>query len=227
MSRTTLLERRRISVSDFRCTAGPGDKPFAEQYRLPLDLLCPQGQFRLPLPRHVFTNWWRDRCWSAIPATNIPAPMTTSAATNACRSSWIRNWWKRSATRTDIWRIGSAPPLPELMVLGELAQAAADGSSDIGLDEIGQMFASRFVEVVSGKPRKVRPGRRPRPPPRGGNRALDRRPFAPADRSRGCRCASRHQPVPFPAAVLGRARRHPAPISGALAAAPCGAAAGR
>ena len=40
------------------------------------------------------------------------------------------------------------------MVLGELAQAAADGRSDIGLDEVGQLFASRFVEVVSGQPRK-------------------------------------------------------------------------
>ena len=56
-----------------------------------------------------------------------------------------------------IWKIGSAPPLPELMVLGELAQAAADGSSDIGLDEIGQVLASRFVEVTSGKPRKAGP----------------------------------------------------------------------
>src|SRR6266852_9471329 len=32
MNRTTLLERKRISVSDFRCTAEPGDKPFAEAY---------------------------------------------------------------------------------------------------------------------------------------------------------------------------------------------------
>jgi AraC-like DNA-binding protein len=40
------------------------------------------------------------------------------------------------------------------MVLGELAQAAADGRSDIGLDEVGALFASRFVEVVSGRPQK-------------------------------------------------------------------------
>jgi AraC-like DNA-binding protein len=43
------------------------------------------------------------------------------------------------------------------MVLAELAQAAADGNSDIGLDEIGQVLASRFVEVVSGKPRSAGP----------------------------------------------------------------------
>src|SRR5258705_2350925 len=32
MKRTTLLARDRISVTEFRCTAGPGDQPFAEQY---------------------------------------------------------------------------------------------------------------------------------------------------------------------------------------------------
>ena len=103
-------------------------------------------------------NWWRDRCWSAIPATNTSAPMTTSAATNACRSSLVRNWWKRSATAGDVWQIGSVPPLPELMVLGELAQTAADGNSDVGLDEVGQVLASRFVEVVSGQAAQSRPG---------------------------------------------------------------------
>jgi AraC-like DNA-binding protein len=57
--------------------------------------------------------------------------------------------------RAEIWQIGCAPPLPELMVLGELAQAAACGRSDIGLDEVGQAFASRFAEVVSGRPREA------------------------------------------------------------------------
>ena len=55
---------------------------------------------------------------------------------------------------TDAWRIGCAPPLPELMVLGELAQAATDGRSDVGLDEVGHALASRFVEVVSGRTQK-------------------------------------------------------------------------
>jgi AraC-like DNA-binding protein len=39
-------------------------------------------------------------------------------------------------------------------VLGELAQAAAEGQSDIGLDEIGHLLASRLVEVVTGEKRK-------------------------------------------------------------------------
>jgi AraC-like DNA-binding protein len=57
--------------------------------------------------------------------------------------------------RTDYWHAGCAPPLAELMVLGELAQAAAGGTHDIGLDEVGVWLAHRFVEVMSG--RKLKP----------------------------------------------------------------------
>jgi AraC-like DNA-binding protein len=49
------------------------------------------------------------------------------------------------------WCSTSLPPLPELMVAGELAQAAADGKSDIGLDELGWLFPARFAQVVSGR----------------------------------------------------------------------------
>ena len=72
-----------------------------------------------------------------------------------------RNWWKRSATAREAWRVGAAPPLPELMVLGELAQAAADGRSDIGLDEIGQVFAEPLcrggVRAARTRPRRRKP----------------------------------------------------------------------
>lgn len=49
------------------------------------------------------------------------------------------------------WRAGWMPPLPQLMVLGELAQAAVDGRSDIGADEVGMVMASRFVALQSGR----------------------------------------------------------------------------
>ena len=80
-----------------------------------------------------------------------------SAATNACRSSLGPNWWKRSATAERHGRSGPCRRCRNWWCSGELAQSAADGNSDIGLDEIGQVLASRFVEVVSGKPRKSGP----------------------------------------------------------------------
>jgi AraC-like DNA-binding protein len=39
------------------------------------------------------------------------------------------------------------------MVLGELAQAAAEGRCDVGVDEAGILFAARFVELESGRTR--------------------------------------------------------------------------
>jgi AraC-like DNA-binding protein len=42
------------------------------------------------------------------------------------------------------------------MVLGELAQAAAEGNGNVGLDELGMLLVSRFVEAVSGR-RRERP----------------------------------------------------------------------
>ena len=49
------------------------------------------------------------------------------------------------------WRDRAVPPLGELMVLGELAQAAEEGVTDIGLDEIGVLFAARFIESATGR----------------------------------------------------------------------------
>ena len=44
-----------------------------------------------------------------------------------------------------------AAPLAELMVLGELAQAAAEGRSEVALDELGWLFPARFAQIVSGR----------------------------------------------------------------------------
>ncbi|HEY2775273.1 MAG TPA: AraC family transcriptional regulator [Candidatus Binatia bacterium] len=49
-----------------------------------------------------------------------------------------------------MWQSGALPPLSELMVLGELAQAAAGGASEVGVDEAGYLLASRFLEIVAG-----------------------------------------------------------------------------
>ena len=51
--------------------------------------------------------------------------------------------------RSKAWQVGCIPPLAKLMVLGELAQSAKDGTSDVGLDEIGVLFAERLLEVAS------------------------------------------------------------------------------
>ena len=47
MTATTLLDGKSISVSDFRCDAGPGDKPFAEAHRCHSISYVRKGSFGL------------------------------------------------------------------------------------------------------------------------------------------------------------------------------------
>ena len=153
MDATTLLTTPSMTVSRFRCDAGPDDEPFAE-YRTGHSLAyvrsgsfgchCRAGFFELVAgsvlvgrPRDEYTCTHEhvsgDECLSFFLSEDLVDAL---------------------GGRDEAWRVGATPPLPELMVLGELAQTAADGNSDIALDEVGQIFASRFVEVVSGTSRK-------------------------------------------------------------------------
>ena len=162
MDRTTLLQRKSISVSDFRCTAVPGDKPFVEQYACHSVSYVRKGSFGCRS---------RGRFFELVAGSILvgyPGDEYVCSHDHVCGDECLSFFLapelvQAIGDRAEIWRIGSAPPLPELMVLGELAQAAADGRSDVGLDEVGQLFASRFVEVVSGRPeRPVRAAARDR-----------------------------------------------------------------
>ena len=162
MNRTTRLQRGHISVSDFRCTAGPGAKPFSEQYASHSISYVRKGSFGC----HS-----RGRFHELVAGSILvghPGDEYTCTHDHVCGDECLSFFLDPELVdaigdRTDVWRIGSVPPLPELMVLGELAQTSADGNSDIGLDEVGQLFAGRFVDVVAGRaPKPVKAAMRDR-----------------------------------------------------------------
>ena len=154
MNVTTLLQTSSLSVSDFRCSAGPGDTPFVERHRCHSISFVRKGSFGCES---------RGRLFELVAGSILvghPGDEYVCSHDHVCGDECLSFFLapelvEAIGDQADIWQIGSAPPLPELMVLGELAQSAADGRSDIGLDEVGQLFASRFVEVVSG--RRARP----------------------------------------------------------------------
>ena len=53
------------------------------------------------------------------------------------------------------WRTGALPPLAELVVLGELAQAAVTGDAELGVDEVGMSLAARFTALVADRKRRL------------------------------------------------------------------------
>jgi AraC-like DNA-binding protein len=156
MTRTTLLQRRSITVADFRCSALPDDTPFTEQFG------CHSVSY---VRKGSFGCCTRGRSFELVAGSVLvghPGDEFICTHDHVCGDECLSFFFDPELVdaiggRTEAWRVGATPPLPELMVLGELAQSAADGRSDIGLDEIGQLFASRFVEMVSGRSRQPAP----------------------------------------------------------------------
>ncbi len=148
-----VFRNQAISVIDHRCWAGPDDAPFVElhdsfsiSYVRKGNFGCRArgGSFELvtgsilighPGDEYICTHehGGGDECLSFHPAPALVEMV---------------------GYRRDIWQSVYVPPLPELMVLGELAQAAVEGRSEVGLDEIGMLLASRFVEILSGRSRR-------------------------------------------------------------------------
>ncbi len=151
---TTLLQRDWIAAIDYRCVMGPQDAPYFERHagyslsyvrKGSFGCLCRGRAFELvagsvlvgyPGDEYMCTHDHaeRDECLSFQLA---PALVDAVGGPDA------------------LWRRVALPPLPELMVLGELAQAAASGDSDIGLDEIGIALTARFVARADGRERRA------------------------------------------------------------------------
>jgi AraC-like DNA-binding protein len=145
-------------VSDFRCTAAPGDTPFVERYASHSISYVRKGSFGCRC-RGRFFELVAGSILVGYPGDEFICTHDHVCG-DECLSFFLTPELVESiGDRPEAWRAGAAPPLPELMVLGELAQAAADGRSDIGLDEIGQIFAHRFVEVVSGRTHQPKPAK--------------------------------------------------------------------
>ena len=154
MSSTTLLQRPSVTVSDFRCSAAPGDRPFTEQHG------CHSISF---VRKGSFGYHSRGRSHDLVTGSFLigrPGAEFVCSHDHVCGDECLSFFLAPELVdavgpRAEAWDVGATPPLAELMVLGELAQAAADGRSDIGLDEIGHLLAQRLIELVSGKARKA------------------------------------------------------------------------
>jgi AraC family transcriptional regulator len=153
MTATTVLQRGSLSVIDYRCSAGPGDKPFVELHDSFSISYVRRGSFGCRFRGTMF-ELVTGSILVGHPGDEYMCTHDHHAGGDECLSFHLAPALVDAiGDGTGIWRIGCVPPLSELMVLGELAQASADGLSDIGLDEAGLLFAGRFVDVVTGRKR--------------------------------------------------------------------------
>jgi AraC family transcriptional regulator len=148
---TTILEREPIAVVDYRCMAGPADAPFVERHAGFSVSYVRKGSFGYR-SRGSSYELVAGSILVGHPGDEYVCTHDHHAGGDECLSFRLSEELVASlGDEPAIWRAGSLPPLPGLMVLGELAQAAAEGKSDVGLDEIGMTLAERFVETVTGR----------------------------------------------------------------------------
>ena len=151
MAATVILQRGSISVSEYRCTAGPADTPFTEQHRCHSISYVRKGSFGCRT-RGRHHELIAGSILVGHPGDEYMCTHEHHGCGDECLSFFLDSELVDSiGGRREIWQSGSVPPLPELMVIGELAQAARDGRNDIGLDEAGHLFAERFAATASGQ----------------------------------------------------------------------------
>ena len=149
-STTTLYRSEQVSVIDYRCTSGPGDAPFVEAHTAYSVSFVRGGSFGYRL---------RGRAYELVAGSIMvghPGDEYMCTHEHACGDECLSIHLSPECVDAlgvpdDVWRVGAVPPTPELMVLAELAQAAASGWSDVGLDEAAVLFAGRCAGLVTGQ----------------------------------------------------------------------------
>jgi AraC family transcriptional regulator len=160
---TTHLTGPALSVAGYHCDASPGDAPFPEVHA---------GYSLSYVHRGTFGYLCRGKRHELVPGAVLiggPGEEYTcthdhSGAGDECLSFGLApELLECVGIRRSGWCAGALPPRPELMMLGELALAAVEGRSDVGVDEAALAFAARFAHATSGRPIEGRPaGRRDR-----------------------------------------------------------------
>jgi AraC-like DNA-binding protein len=147
---TNLLRSASLVVDDYRCDAGPDDRPFVELHGDHSISYVRRGSFGYRVNGESF-ELVAGSFVIGRPGDEYVCLHDHHDGGDECLSIHLTPEMADGlGRRARVWRTGALPPLPELMVLGELAQAAADGRSDVGLDEVGVWLSQRFLDVVAG-----------------------------------------------------------------------------
>ena len=149
MQAATLFEGESLSVHYYRCNSGPADKPFAEIHAKHSVSYVRHGSFGY----HTLGREHELVAGAVLvgqPGQEYTATHEHHGCGDECLSVKLAPALADSLPRP-VWHLGGIPPLPQLMVLGELTLAAAEGRSDVGVDEAAMMFAARVSSLpVSG-----------------------------------------------------------------------------
>jgi AraC-like DNA-binding protein len=152
MAEVQTLLRGSVSVVRYRCTSGPSDAPYWEQY----------GSWSVASVRHGnFGCQCRGRRHELVPGSLLVGrPGDEYCCTHEHREGGdVCLSVHLSDERVDeidprrrAWVSGALPPLAQMIAAGEWLNATTVGDVDLGLDEAALMFAARFVQMSGAVP---------------------------------------------------------------------------
>ena len=152
---TPLIEKPAFKAIDYRCDAGPDDAPYTEVHRLFSIAYVRRGSFgyryRGDTHELVAGSVLVGHAGDEFVCTHEHHSGGDECLAFQCPAETVEALGNSRAVRARLFRKGAIPPLPPLIVLGELAQAAAEGRSDIALDEAGLLFVHRFAEIAGDR----------------------------------------------------------------------------
>jgi AraC family transcriptional regulator len=149
-----VLRRGAVAVIDYCCTVGPTDAPFVERHAAHSLSYVRKGSFSYRV---------RGRSFDLVAGSLLVGRAGDEYVCthdhvfgDECLSIQLSDETAdRVLGRSAIGRTHFLPPLPGLMVVAELAQAACEGRNELGLDEVALVMAARFAEIVGSGPAKA------------------------------------------------------------------------
>ena len=150
MTAVRVLRPGRIAAYDYRCAAGPHDRPFVELHDGFSIAYVRKGSFGYA-SRGRQTELVAGSLLIGHPGDEYVCTHEHHAGGDECLAfQFSPDIVERLGGGADLWRAGGLAPQPQLSLLGELAQAVVDGDSDLGLDEAGLLLAARFAGLAAG-----------------------------------------------------------------------------
>jgi AraC family transcriptional regulator len=161
---TVLLERRDLTVIDYRCRRQASDSSFEEVHACHSLSYVRRGSFGC----HALGAHFELAAGSffvGFPGDAFTRTHGHHDGGDECLSfQFSPELADKIGAGGEAWRRVAVPPIAPLAMLGSLAQSIADGLTDLGLDEVGMMLAARFVDLMRGERRRpVRTTSRDRP----------------------------------------------------------------
>jgi AraC family transcriptional regulator len=153
MPATTVLDRAAIRVDDYLCHATPHETPYVERHDDYSLAYVRKGSFGYRVHGQSF-ELVPGSVLIGRPGDEFVCSHDHGRGRDECLAFHFEPELVDAIGDADqAWSAGSLPPLAEMVVLGELGQAALAGETDLGLDEVGMWLASRLVRAAAERKR--------------------------------------------------------------------------